>query len=152
MCEEEKLVSNDSERESLAAKFERHADEEGRILAQYRALAEKLGNSSAGSLVSHILTEEELHHLLLRTLAQWLRERPNGAADAIPGDADRAELLRLTRTLQRHEQETIATCRGAKSALFGDSADLLGTLLDALVLDGEKHHRLLAAVERLLEP
>jgi len=144
-------VSSLTDRESLAAKFERHADEEGKILTEYRALAEKLGNSSAGNLVSHILTEEELHHLLLRTLAQWMRERPAEPARAIPPDANRPELLRLTQVLQKHELETIDACRGAKSQLVGDSAELLGTLLDALVSDSEKHHRLLGAVEKLLK-
>ena len=144
-------MSSDTERESLAAKFERHADEEGKILAEYRALSGKLGNSSAGNLVSHILTEEELHHLLLRTLAKWMRERPTEQERAVPPDANRAELFRLTQKLQKHELETIDACRGAKSQLSGESAELLGTLLDALVLDSEKHHLLLAAVEQLLK-
>ena len=144
-------MSSDSQRESLATKFERHADEEGKILAEYRVLSEKLGNSSAGNLVSHILTEEELHHLLLRTLAQWMRERPTEQERAVPPDANRAELLRLTQKLQKHEIETIDTCRAVKSELFGETAELLGTLLEAMVLDSEKHHRLLGAVEKLLK-
>lgn len=144
-------MSSDRQRESLAAKFERHADEEGKILDEYRALAETLGNSSAGNLVSHILTEEELHHLLLRTLAQWMRERPAEPERAVPPNANRAELLRLTRTLQKHELDTIHACRGAQSQLSGQDVELIGTLLDAMVLDSEKHHRLLGAVEKLLQ-
>ena len=140
-------MSSDRERESLAAKFERHADEEGKILTEYRTLSEKLGNSSAGNLVSHILTEEELHHLLLRTLAQWMRERSSEQERAIPRDANRAELLRLTQTLQRHELETIDACRGVRSQLSGENAELLGTLLDAMVLmtailNTQGHHTL----------
>jgi len=144
-------VSGQTDRESLATQFERHADEEGKILTEYRVLSEKLGNSSAGNLVSHILTEEELHHLLLRTLAQWMREPQPEQARAIPPDANRAELLRLTRILQKHEIETIDHCRAVKSQLSGDTAELLGTLLEAMVLDSEKHHRLLGAVETLLK-
>lgn len=144
-------MSSDTQRESLASSFERHADEEGKILTEYRALSEKLGNSAAGNLVSHILTEEELHHLLLRTLAQWMRERPTEREAAIPRAANRAELLRLTQLLQKHELETIDTCRGIKSQLVGENADLFGTLLEAMVLDSEKHHRLLGAVEKLLK-
>jgi hypothetical protein len=143
-------VSSDTQRQSLAAKFERHADEEGKILTEYRALAEKLGNSSAGNLVSHILTEEELHHLLLHTLARWMREHATEQERAVPRDANRAELLRLTQTLQKHELDTIAACRAATSQLSGEDAELLGTLLDAMVLDSEKHHRLLGAVEEML--
>ena len=144
-------MSGQTDRESLATQFERHGDEEGKILTEYRVLSEKLGNSSAGNLVSHILTEEELHHLLLRTLAQWMREPQPEQARAIPPDANRAELLRLTRILQKHEIETIDHCRAVKSELSGDTAELLGTLLEAMVLDSEKHHRLLGAVETLLK-
>lgn len=151
MNHEETAVGRDIDQESLAAQFERHADEEGRILTEYRALSERLGNSSAGNLVSHILTEEELHHLLLRTLAKWMRDTSTERERAVPPDADRAELLRLTRLLRAHEIETIEACRATKSRLSGDRAELLETLLDAMVLDSEKHHRLLGAVEQLLK-
>ena len=144
-------MSGQTDRESLATQFERHADEEGKILTEYRVLSEKLGNSSAGNLVSHILTEEELHHLLLRTLARWMREPQTEQARAVPPDADRGELLRLTRKLQKHEIETIDHCHAVKAQLSGETAELLGTLLEAMVLDSEKHHRLLGAVETLLK-
>jgi len=144
-------VSSHIEREALAAKFERHADEEGKILAEYRVLSEKLGNSSAGNLVSHILTEEELHHLLLRTLATWMRQRPTDHERAVPPDANRAEILRLTHLLQKHERETIEACRGVQTQLTGEDARLCSALLEAMVLDSEKHHRLLDVVETLLQ-
>jgi len=150
MDPKEKTVGSNTERASLAAQFERHADEEGKILTEYRVLSEKLGNSSAGNLVSHILTEEELHHLLLRTLAKWMREASTEQERAVPPDADRAELLRLTQILRKHELETIDACRGTKARLSGEGDALLGILLDAMVMDSEKHHRLLGAVEQLL--
>ena len=62
------------DRKSLAVKFERHAREEGNILSRYRVLAEQLGDSEVGSLISHIMAEEEQHHLLLCTMGKWLRE------------------------------------------------------------------------------
>jgi len=141
-----------TERTSLAAQFERHADEEGKILAEYRVLAEKLGSGAAGNLVSHILTEEELHHLLLRTLATWLRAAPAEHARAIPPEADRAELLRLTKLLRKHELETIEACRDTQARLAGagDDGAIVGILLEAMTMDSEKHHRLLGAVERML--
>jgi hypothetical protein len=147
----ENAMGSKEEREKLAAKFERHADEEGKILAQYRILSEQLGDSAAGTLVSHILTEEELHHLLLHTMAKWLREPAAGPADAVPASANRPELLRVTRTLRQHERETIDACRRLKSQLSAPSAGLLGTLLEAMILDSEKHHRLLEAAEKLIE-
>ncbi len=142
-------MNKEQEREQLAATFDRHADEEGKILTEYGALSEKLGDSAAGILVSHILTEEELHHLLLRTMAKWLRESPSEQERAIPGSANRAELIRITQQLQKHEQETIEACRAVKAQL-GETTGLFATLLDAMALDSEKHFRLLTAAEKLL--
>lgn len=144
-------MTNNNDLESLAATFHLHAEEEGKILAEYRKLAEKLGDSTVGFLVDHILTEEEMHHFLLRTMAKWLRERSAKLEGALPPDADRAELLRLTQDLRRHEEETIATCRDLQSRLPKEHRILLGIMLDVVVLDSEKHHRLLRAVEKMIE-
>jgi len=144
-------VSTDTERQALAAKFDRHADEEGRILEQYRTLAEALGNGPAGMLVNQILTEEEIHHLLLRTMATWLREQSDAPPVAVGRDVDRIGLLRLTETLQHHERETIDTSRALMAQVSGASSHLLRTLLEMMVLDSEKHHRLLTTVQELLK-
>ena len=144
------MVSSDKERETLADKFERHADEEGSILEEYRALAEKLEDSVAGMLVNQILTDEEIHHLLLRTMATWLRAPGGAATTAIPAGTNCDELLSLTTVLQRHERETIETCNVLQPRLIGESAELMDTLLEVMVLDSEKHQRLLTAVEKLL--
>ena len=144
-------MSTDTEREALAAKFERHADEEGRILEQYRTLAEALGNGPAGMLVNQILTEEEIHHLLLRTMATWLREHADTPPTAVGRDVNRLELLRLTEMLQHHERETIDTSRALMAQVSGASSHLLRTLLEMMVLDSEKHHRLLTTVQELLK-
>ncbi len=144
------MVSSDKEREALADKFERHADEEGGILGEYRVLAEKLGDSVAGMLVNHILTDEEIHHLLFRTMATWLRARGGVETTEIPVGTDCDELLRLTKLLQRHEGETIETCDALRQQLTGESTELMETLLEVMVMDSEKHQRLLTAVEKLL--
>jgi len=147
----ERDVRSDSERESLAAKFDRHADDEGAILAEYRELAAGLGESAIGMLVNQILTEEEMHHLLLRTMATWLR-KPADAAQAmrIPERADRAEILRRTQLLRMHERETIDACRRLEPQLSGELAGFLGILLNAMILDSEKHEKLLRAIETML--
>ncbi len=143
-------MNTDKERESLARVFEEHAYQEGKVLAEYRVLAEKLGDGAAGTLVDHILTEEEMHHLLLQIMADWVREPVQPQEFEIPPGANRPELLRLTRILQQHERETIDACRDLKAKVSGQRAAVIGTLLEAMVLDSEKHYRLLAAVEELL--
>jgi len=144
------VVSSDKERETLADRFERHADEEGGVLEEYRALAEKLGDSVAGMLVNQILTDEEIHHLLLRTMTTWLRARTGAETAAMPVGTNRDELLRLTKVLQQHERETIEACNALQAQLIGDSAELMRTLLEVMVMDSKKHQRLLTAVEKLL--
>ena len=143
-------MANDEIRESLAASFEQHANEEGRILETYRELAEKLGEDALGSLVSHILTEEELHHLLLRTMASWLREPPARGPTA-RHTVDRPKLLQLTRQLRQHERETIDSCHALRSRIPEEGGTVTPALLEAMALDSEKHHRLLGAVEAMLE-
>jgi hypothetical protein len=101
-------------------------------------------------LVNHILTDEEIHHLLLRTMATWLRAPAAAATTAIPAGTNCDELLNLTTLLQRHERETIETCNALQPRLIGESAELMNTLLEIMVLDSEKHQRLLSAVEKLL--
>lgn len=141
-----------NEREALAADLERHAEQEGEILARYRVLSERLGETPAGMLVDRILTDEETHHLLLHVMAGWLKESPDIRVRAPASDAERRELLDLTRTLQQHERETIDACADLERRLQENDQLFFGALIDALRLDSEKHHRLLAAVEKMLAP
>ncbi|MBI4519979.1 MAG: hypothetical protein HY701_04030 [Gemmatimonadetes bacterium] len=143
-------MPNKKGRESLAAQFERHADEEGKILAEYRALSEKLKESAASFLIDLILTEEELHHLLLRTTAKWLREPPAAAGEAVPPGNGRDEILRRTQELKKHEKETIDACRSMRLELSTPDADVVASVLEVMALDSEKHHQLLLTVEKML--
>ena len=74
-------MSKDEKRRALAEAFDRHVEEEGRILEEYRRLSQPLGEGPLGFAVDLILTEEEMHHLLLRTMADWLR-KPAAAGQA----------------------------------------------------------------------
>jgi hypothetical protein len=145
------MVQNKEMRESLAATFERHAEEEGNILVQYRTLVEKLGDSPARFLIKLILTEEELHHELLRATAKWLREDSGGKGNAMPPGANADELLRRTEQLQHHEKETIEACRTLRSGLSGTGGELLSSVLDLMAMDSEKHHRLLTTVQKMIK-
>lgn len=140
-----------NERESLAAKFERHADEEGKILTEYRALSEKLAGGPASFIIDLILTEEEMHHLLLLTTAKWLRDPGTWKGTGIPAGSVGEELLRRTEQLKKHEKETIDSCLSLRSTLSGADEDIIGSVLEVMTLDSEKHHRLLTTVEKLIK-
>jgi hypothetical protein len=144
-------VAGDRERrESLAATFDRHAQEEGKILAEYRALAENLGDNPARFLIKLILTEEDLHHEMLRATARWLREHSMSEGSPIPLGAGSDELLRRTEQLQRHETDTIEACRRLRVELSGMGGEVLASVLDVMAMDSEKHHRLLATVRKMI--
>lgn len=140
-----------NERESLAAKFERHAEEEGKILSEYRALSEKLAGGPAAFIIDMILTEEEMHHLLLVTTAKWLREPATWKGSGLPEGSIGEELLRRTQQLKKHEKETIDSCLSLRASLSGADEDVIGSVLEVMTLDSEKHHRLLSTVEKLIK-
>jgi transcriptional regulator of acetoin/glycerol metabolism len=141
-------IAND--RESLAAELERHVKEEGEILQEYRTFSDKLAEGPLSILVDHIVTEEEMHHFLLRTMSEWLQAPPASGESLAARGIDRDEILSHTQTLQEHEKKTIMECRALKSRLSGEEGDLFETLLEAIALDSEKHQRLLAAVVKLI--
>ena len=139
-----------NDRKSLAAELERHVKEEGEILQEYRAFSDKLAEGPLSILVDHIVTEEEMHHFLLRTLSEWLQDPPARGESLAALGIDRDEVLSHTQTLQEHEKKTVTECRALKSRLSGEEGDLFETLLEVIALDSEKHQRLLAAVEKLI--
>jgi len=81
-------------------------------------------------------------------MGSWLRQ-PLPAAPALPA-ALRDDLRRLTLTLQQHEQDTIDACAALQSHLGEQGDGLLLALLDAMILDSEKHRRLLTVVEKMV--
>jgi hypothetical protein len=147
-------MANKIDRETLAAALERHVKEEDEILLEYRKLSDRLSGrlpqSSLSVLVDHIVTEEEMHHFLLRTLGDWLRTPPSPGASLESQGLDREAILRDTRALKEHEKKTVAECRDLVARLSGDEGEIFETVLEAIALDSEKHHRLLAAVEKLI--
>jgi hypothetical protein len=149
---EEEIIEMKSaqEREALAAEFDRHVVEEDEILKQYHTLSDKLAEGPLSVLVNHIVTDEEMHHFLLRTMADWLRGAPTPGKSVSEQGLDREAILRHTRTLQEHEKKTIESCRELKTRLSGEERELFATILDTIALDSEKHHRLLAAVEKMI--
>lgn len=144
-------MKTQEEREALAVEFERHVAEEDRILQEYHALSDRLPEGPLSVVVNHIVTDEEMHHFLLRTLGEWLRASPTQAE--VVGDVgpDREALLRNTQSLMEHEQETIEACRALDERLAGEEGELFRGILEAISLDSQKHHRLLGLVQKLVE-
>lgn len=139
-----------SEREFLASTFRSYAAAEEKILTEYRALSKQLGDSTCGLLVNHILTEEEMHHLLFSTAAMWLKDHVSTEYAPLPQGVNKSEVLQMTRSLCEHESSTIEAFRKLKSQLPAGEVELVGTLLDIVILDSEKHCQVLKGMEKVL--
>lgn len=144
----ERNMSPDKQREVCAARLDQHVEEENGIMEEYRSLAGPIESGPVRFLIDFILHDEERHHGLLRMMAKYLRIK-NRHKNDLPWVIDRLELVRHMQKLQAHERETIAACRDLKGQLPSGESEFFGALLDAVMLDSEKHERLLLAVERL---
>jgi hypothetical protein len=142
-------VNSDSRREALADEIERHIGAEEEILQEYHVLVDQLPEGPLSILVNQITTEEEMHHFLLSTLAEWLRSEPEIDASSLLAGLDRSAIADRARLLQDHEQATIDACSELKEQVQDEPGELLEALLDVLILDSQKHHRLLAALDRI---
>lgn len=146
----EEHISSDKQRELCAACLDQHVEAESGIMEEYRKLAGPIESGPIRFLIDLILHDEDRHHGLLRMMAKYLRIK-NRRRDALPWVIDPHEFVRHMRKLQEHERETIAACRELKSRLPADESEFFNALLDALILDSEKHERLLLAVERIVQ-
>jgi hypothetical protein len=142
-------VVSDSRREALADEIERHIGAEEEILQEYHVLVDQLPEGPLSILVNQITTEEEMHHFLLSTLAEWLRSEPEVDSSNLLAGIDRSAIADRARLLQDHEQATIDACSELKEQVQDEPGELLEALLDVLILDSQKHHRLLAALDRI---
>ena len=142
-------MTSDSRREALAEEIERHIGAEEAILTEYHVLVDQLPEGPLSILINQITTEEEMHHFLLSTLAEWLRSEPDTDPGSLLENIDRSAIAERARMLQDHEQATIDACSELKLQVQDEPEELLEALLDVLILDSRKHHRLLAALDRI---
>ncbi len=143
-------LSPDKRREICAAYLDLHVENESAILEDYRKLAGPIESGPARFLLDLILHDEERHHGLLRMMAKYMRIK-NRQKSGLPWVIDPNELARDMRKLQEHERETIAACSELKIETPPEESEFFSALLDALILDSQKHERLLQAVERLVK-
>ena len=147
---EEIHLNAEKQRELCAACLDQHVETESSIMAEYRAFAGPIESGPIRFLIDFILHDEERHHGLMRMMAKYLRIK-NRPRNAMPWVIDPHEFARHIRKLQDHERETIAACRDLKSQVPPNDSEFFSALLDALILDSEKHERLLLAVERMVK-
>jgi hypothetical protein len=134
--------------EQLATGLERHVSDEEEILKKYQHLAGVLKDGPAGLLVRTIFLDEEHHHGVLTGLAKELRRLPDRNPEIDP--RSRAEIGAMIEELIQHEEAGIENCRALREQLTAPETELFAAILEALICDGEKHKRLLMALDELI--
>lgn len=142
-------MNDEDQREALADEIERHIRVEDAILKEYHALSDKLPDGPLSVLINQVTTEEEMHHFLLATLAEWLRGTPDEGPSAQSLGVERDVIVQHARLLQHHEKETILACEALRSQVKGQQGEIYEALLDVMILDSQKHHRVLQALANL---
>ncbi len=141
------------ERKLLIVGLERLLQKEGKILEEYRALAEMLEDIPVGLLLNWAVIEQEAHHTLLCNIISSLKQTAHkGSGNSADGvEMERDTMLCWVKKLRMNEDAVIADCRSLKSQAGWENGDSLDALVDALVMDSEKHQRFLSAVEKAIE-
>lgn len=141
------------ERELFAAGLERLLRKENNRVEEYRALAELIEDIPAGLLLDWVITEGVAHHTLLCAIISFLKQisgkKTGNGADSLGIVRDNA--LRWIGRLRLKERAVAGDCHSLKSQFCWEDRDLIDALLDALVMDSEKHQRFLLTVEKTVK-
>lgn len=146
-------MNGKKERELFAAGLKQLLLRENEIVEEYRALAELVEGLPAGLLLDWVVTEQEAHYTLscslIKSLKQMSKEENGNGADR--GEMERDNVLRWIERLRLKEKAVAADCRSLKSQAYWEEGDLMNALLDALVMDSEKHQRFLLTIEKTVK-
>ena len=141
------------ERELFASGLARLLKKQRKIVDDYRALAEMLDGVPVGRLLDWVVIEEEAHRTLLINIIQSLKQTAKKVSgDGADGVAiERETMLYWVKRISMKEQTLVTVCRSLKSQACWENGNIVDALLDALVMDSEKHQRFLSAVEKSIE-
>lgn len=140
------------ERALFTLALEQHLGEENSMLEEYRNLSELVATIPAGLLVHWVMSEEELHNAILSAIAKALEVSPAKKTGNGRGrlGTDRNQILLWTGRLRSKERMICTGYRHLNSQVAWDEGDLLELLLDAIIMNSERHERLLLAVEKMV--
>lgn len=134
--------------EHLLRALESHIGAERNALSHYRQLAEGSGDPVVQLVMGIILEDEERHHALMRRLATRIQDDLywKRSSEALPvgspGNASADDLEEL-KTFILSEQSGIRELQEFSKQSEGLYQGLPSELLEMMVLDSQKHERLL---------
>lgn len=136
---------------ALVELLSRHGSDEGRILAEYERLAATTTDSAARYLIDLILADERRHHQTLVEIATSMAwDDIRSVETPVPTLGWHLdEALRVaTRKLRDYEERDRKELKDLRRQLRPfEETTLWGLLVDLMILDTEKHARILRFLE-----
>jgi hypothetical protein len=128
----------------------RHGREEGSLLERYERFADEASSPAARYLVNLIIEDERRHHRVLAEIADaiaWgsLTDSTPAVPRLVAGRAD-TELVEETKTMLASEKRDRAELRRLRRRLRSYSGTIWPLLIDLMLLDTDKHTRILRFV------
>ena len=86
---------------------------------------------------------------IIDSLKHTAQEGSGDGADGV--ETERETVLCWVKRLRTKEQAVVAACHSLKSQACWENGEVADAFMDALVMDSEKHQKLLLAVEKAIE-
>jgi len=136
----------------MVAWIARHGEEEGALLRRYERFAREAPSAVTRYLVHLILEDERRHHQVLAEIAHtiaWgsLADVEPALPRMVEGAAD-DELIKQTRELLASEKKDRAELRRLRRRLRSYTGTVWPFLVDLMLLDTDKHSRILRYIIR----
>ena len=141
--------------ELLLSALQSHTANETKGLAEYRRIAQTSSDPVVRLLMDLVLEDEERHHVLMERLAARLRDDLlwTHSSEALPTSHDETvsptrEEWEAIRSLVYQEQDGIRHLRALDVQSEGLYEGLPSLLLETMIMDSEKHERILRFIFR----
>lgn len=143
--------------ERLMKELETHEGHEGKFVKRYQEIAEKSKNPLIKFLLQLIISDEEKHHAVARSMVSTLKgdltwTKPN---DAIRGlyelGEGREEFLKLTEEFIRLEKEGVKEYKKLVKESKGYYRNLFVLLFQSMIHDSEKHVEILEFLRKTVK-
>jgi len=146
-----------SESEMLMNTLRDHKEEESKLLERYQAFVHESGNPMVQFLLRLILSDEERHHGMVRSMVSTLEGDLHWTRnpDALHGFSgigkEEPELLAVTEGFIAEEKRGIEECKKLMTISRDYYCGLFDLLLKYMIHDSEKHIAILEFLRRKLK-
>lgn len=144
--------------ERMLGQFSAHERQEQEFLNDYRAIVERHGNPLVKFLLRLIISDEEKHHEVVRTMTSALQSDLTGISGGgarMPklgalSEKEKGDLLELTAAFSAAEAQTIKEYKALMKQSQGYHKGLLVLLIKTIIHDSEKHMMILDFIDEKL--